>query len=159
MSISLKDVVNSSTTAVQRINTASKGGTYIQIKCHRVQIPSSCKKEWGCVWFKIQDAFIATDDFYYEPFSDQLCEDVEVSQDYRTIQMIFREDPYIFLHDFLGCAYEETLRFDHRISDSVYSVSRISFNQFEFEEISNDIYGHLIEKKFEISLLGHLQIM
>ncbi|XLQ19589.1 MAG: hypothetical protein ACKUBY_03285 [Candidatus Moraniibacteriota bacterium] len=135
MSMTLKEVLQSPTTEIQRLNDSNRGGTYLQIKCHKVHIPRSCKKEWGCVWFTIQEA-LEYNHVPYDSFTDQVCGEhgaLEVSSDYQIIRMIFRERPFWFLHDILCCVIDDITAYNHNLY-FMRTVPRVSFCGYTFDE-------------------------
>lgn len=146
MTISLKDVLNTKGTNVETINKANKGGTYLCIICHKVQIPTSIKRDWGCVWYKTSD--IWDNMIGYDHFSDEEIYDKNESQ--RKIEMIFKEDIATFFHSVLKSQLEEQeLRYDIR-SHKVLAYRKFTCGEATFVDYTDSVSVKSIEKAREL---------
>jgi len=111
----LKDVLTSSSTHIQEITMANRGGTYMRLVLLAIHIPGNIKREWNCAWFKLHgDSFKNND----------------LKNTYQVLEMIFPESPFSFLKNKLGCDVEI---FCSYINSEIKEWDRVSFEGFLFQ--------------------------
>ncbi len=113
MSLTLKEVIESSTTTIQELNTGKRGGTYLQMKCHKVHVPRLPKKDWNCVWNSIE-GIVEYRPALYDSFTDEECYSYGElhASNHKIIRLIFREKPFVFLRDVLKCTVKNVVSYD-----------------------------------------------
>jgi hypothetical protein len=146
MCVSLRDVLTTKETRVETINTTNKGGTYICIICHKVQIPASLKRSWGCVWHKISDVY--NNMIGYDHFSDE--EIYEKNDSQRKVEMIFKENIDTFFRSVLKSQSEEQdLRYDIT-RHKVCAYRKFTCGKAVFIDYTNPVAVKSIEKAREV---------
>lgn len=110
----LKDILTTSSTHIQEITMANRGGTYMRFVLLAIHVPGNIKREWNCAWFKLHG-----DSFKNDP-----------KNTYQVLEIIFPESPFSFLKNKLECDVEI---FRSYMNGEIKEWDRVSFEGFLFQ--------------------------